>query len=303
MRVRVTAGAVFAALIGLAAMFAPSAFAESTTSDYGSRLVTLINQARSEHGLHALAVAGGTSTVAAGWTQHLAQQQALSHNPNLGPQLESHGSPNWTTYAENVAAGSPSSADAMFQDYMNSQEHRDNILNPAFRYIGVGVVFSDSFAWNTLDFVDQYSSTSTSSTSTQSTSTKTTTTKTTTTRTTTTTRPATTTKTATATAPRTVTRSAPRPAAKPAAPAATTHHATTHAVTTHAITHRPATAAQPAAVAAPAVAHVAAAPSPVALSTPLHDGNGRPTAPILAALVITLLVALRFGVAVFMRRR
>src|SRR3954447_16352170 len=166
MRVRLTAGAVFVAMLGVAAALAPSASAESTASAFGSRLVTLVNQARAEHGLRALTVTSGTSTVAAGWTSHMASQQALSHNPNLGAQLESHGSPNWTTYAENVALGESSSADAMFTSYMNSAEHRANILDSHVRYIGVGVVFTGSDAWNTLDFVDQYTSTSTSTSST-----------------------------------------------------------------------------------------------------------------------------------------
>src|SRR3954454_25218137 len=189
MRVRLTAGAIFIALLGVAAALAPSANAESTPSAYGSRLVTLINQARAQHGLRALSVTGGTSTVAANWTSHLAQQQALSHNPNLGSQLESHGSPNWTTYAENVADASTSSADTMFQNYMNSPEHRSNILDSHMRYVGVGVVFTGSLAWNTLDFVDQYNSTSSSATPT-----------------TTTTKPKTTVQ-----APRTATRTAPKP--------------------------------------------------------------------------------------------
>src|SRR3954468_12350621 len=179
MRVRLTAGAIFIALLGVAAALAPSASAEATPSAFGSRLVTLINQARAQHGLRALTVTSGTSTVAANWTAHMAQQQALSHNPNLGSQLESHGSPNWTTYAENVGDGSTSSADAMFLNYMNSPEHRSNILDSHMRYVGVGVAFTGSLAWNTLDFVDQYSSTSSTSTQT-STSTTTTTSKTTT---------------------------------------------------------------------------------------------------------------------------
>src|SRR3954468_21065921 len=166
MRVRLTAGAIFVALLGGAAARAPAASAESTSSAFGSRLVTLVNQARAQHGLRALTVASGTSTVAAGWTSHMASQQALSHNPNLGAQLESHGSPNWTTYSENVAFGDSSSADAMFTSYMNSAEHRANILDSHVRYIGVGVVFTGSDAWNTLDFVDQYASTSTSTSST-----------------------------------------------------------------------------------------------------------------------------------------
>src|SRR4051794_15809874 len=178
MRVRLTAGAIFIALLGVAAALAPSASAESTPSAFGSRLVTLINQARAQHGLRALTVTSGTSTVAANWTAHMAQQQALSHNPSLGSQLESHGSPNWTTYAENVGDGPTSSADTMFQNYMNSPEHRSNILDSHMRYVGVGVAFTGSLAWNTLDFVDQYNSTSSTSTQT-STSTKTTTTTTT----------------------------------------------------------------------------------------------------------------------------
>ena len=312
-RVRVTAGAVLAAVIGFFALQTPSAFAEATTSDYGSRLVTLINQARADHGLHALTVTSGTSTVAANWAAHMSQQQALSHNPNLASQLESHGSPNWTTYGENVAAGSPSSADQMFQDYMNSPEHRDNILNSHYRYVGVGTVFADSFAWNTLDFVDQYSSTTTQS----STSTTTTTTK----PSTTTTKPATTSKpTATQTsatqrtatqrtAPKTTTATAPKPTTRTVVATAQRSVAVQHsaprpaAARSHAVAHTTSTT-HTAAVAAPAVAHAAAAPSPVALSTPVHSGNGHTNnTPVLVALTVLLLVALRLTVAVTMRRR
>ena len=158
MRARLTAVVALGVLLGLAALVAPTAGAESSPSAYASRLVALINDARAQHGLRALTVTSGTSTVAANWTNHLDQQQALSHNPDLGHQLETHGSPNWTAYGENVGDGPTSSADKLFQAYMNSPEHRDNILGSAYRYVGIGVVFDHSTAWNTLDFVDQYSS-------------------------------------------------------------------------------------------------------------------------------------------------
>ena len=158
MRGRAAATLAVGVLLGLAALLAPSAGAEPSPSAFSSRLVSLINNARAQHGLRALTVTGGTSTVAAGWTNHLDQQQALSHNPDLGHQLETHGSPNWTAYGENVGDGPTSSADTLFQAYMNSPEHRDNILGAAYRYLGVGTVFDGSTAWNTLDFVDQYSS-------------------------------------------------------------------------------------------------------------------------------------------------
>src|SRR4051812_26374223 len=156
--IRLVAGAALAVLLGVAALLGTSASAESSPSAFGSRLVSLINQARADHGLKALTVASGTSSVAANWTNHLDQQQALSHNPDLGHQLETHGSPDWTAYGENVGDGPTSSADTLFQAYMNSPEHRDNILGSAYRYLGVGVVFDHSTAWNTLDFVDQYAS-------------------------------------------------------------------------------------------------------------------------------------------------
>src|SRR3954468_21212412 len=170
MRARLTAVAALGVLLGVAALLAPTAGAESSPSAYASRLVTLINNARAQHGLKALTVTSGTSTVAANWTNHLDQQQALSHNPDLGHQLETHGSPDWTAYGENVGDGPTSSADTLFQAYMNSPEHRDYILGSAYRYVGVGVVFDHSTAWNTLDFVDQYASSrphTTSATTTQ----------------------------------------------------------------------------------------------------------------------------------------
>src|SRR5438309_4636588 len=128
MRARLAAVVALGVLLGVGALLAPTAGAESSPSAYANRLVSLINNARAQHGLHALTVTSGTSTVAANWTAHMASVEGLSHNPSLGSQLESHGSPNWTTYSENVAFGDPSSADAMFTNYMNSAEHRANIL-------------------------------------------------------------------------------------------------------------------------------------------------------------------------------
>ena len=58
----------------------------------------------------------------------MARQQVLSHNPDLGHEIETHGSPNWTTYGENVGEGLATDPDGLFKAYMNSPEHRENIL-------------------------------------------------------------------------------------------------------------------------------------------------------------------------------
>ena len=280
MRVRPLAGAVLAALLGLAALLAPSATAESSPAAYADRLVSLINQARTDQGLRALSVTSGTSTVALDWTHHLDAQQSLSHNPDLGPQLEAHGSPNWTAYGENVGEGPTSSADDVFKAYMNSPEHRDNILNPRYRYLGIGVVFDNSVAWNTLDFVDQYS----------------------------TSKP----RAATPTTPKAAPKTTPVPAAGTSGVKSTPrlavrlpHTASGPAVHPHPAARPPAVRAVAEAAPTPAAAPRSApltAALPAALPTPLRV-PARDRAPLAAAAaMILLVVATRYVVEVFPRR-
>ena len=148
---------MLALLAAAFAAFAPSATAASySTSAYASRLLSLVNATRADHGLDALRLADGTTTVAAGWTAHMADTQLLSHNPALRSQLEAHGSPDWTTYGENVGQGFADNPDSLFHAYMQSPEHRANILTGDYRYVGVAVVFTGKTAWNTFDFVDAY---------------------------------------------------------------------------------------------------------------------------------------------------
>src|SRR5438270_10377305 len=286
MRARLAAVVALGVLLGVGALLAPTAGAESSPSAYANRLVSLINHARAQNGLKALTVTSGTSTVAANWTNHLDQQQALSHNPDLGHQLETHGSPNWTAYGENVGDGPTSSADTLFQAYMNSPEHRANILGSAYRYLGVGVVFDGSTAWNTLDFVDQYASSKPSSSRPHSTAT-------------TSSRPkaaphATTSK------PRTVAKTVTSPGRVPVGHAPTTRHPPRRV----AIAPRP---AQVRGLAANAPTFVPALPpvakAAAALPAPLHlPHDTRDTAPVIAAAAaILLVVATRYVVEVLPR--
>ena len=130
-----------------------------TASSYGSTLVGLLNQARAEHGLPLLIDTAELGTVAVSWSEHLGRGRALSHNPELQAELESHGSRDWTTYGENVGDAPTDDPSGVFIAYMQSPEHRANILDPRYRFVGVGVVFSGGTAWDTLDFVDKYSTT------------------------------------------------------------------------------------------------------------------------------------------------
>src|SRR3954468_15180084 len=156
--VRRTAGAIVAVLLALGvAVGLPSAHAASWTSaSYASRLVQLVNQAREQNGLGSLTIASGPSEVAAEWTAHLDSTQSLSHNPDLRHQLETHGSPDWTSYGANVGQGPAEDPVAVFKASIDFSDDRANILNPASRFTGVAVGLDGDTAWNTFDFVDTY---------------------------------------------------------------------------------------------------------------------------------------------------
>ena len=156
---------VAAALLGVAvasgaapatSLFVGTAEAVSspTISHFDTVLIQKINRARMAHGLRPLQFAAGTSDVAHSWSCHMANQRLLSHNGNLADQLQSHGSQLWTSYGENVGYVRKSAgAKRLFHAYMNSPEHRANILDSSARFIGSWTKIGGHKRWNTIDFV------------------------------------------------------------------------------------------------------------------------------------------------------
>lgn len=121
-----------------------------------ARLTYLINRARTSRGLSALTVAPGTTDLARDWSMTQATRKLMYHNPNLVAGVQSHGSSDWRTVAENVGYGWD--ADSLFNAYMNSPGHRANILDTDMRYLGIGwVERPDGSGYNTQVFVDRYS--------------------------------------------------------------------------------------------------------------------------------------------------
>jgi uncharacterized protein YkwD len=148
--------------LGLAAGPAIQQASASTTvslSRFDARLLADMNHARAARGIRKLIVVAGTTDVAHGWSCHMAGSLLLAHNGNLAGALDSHGSSNWTTYGENVGVvTSTAGADALFHAYMQSPDHRANILDAAYRYVGVWTKKGGGFRWNTVDFVGKSSS-------------------------------------------------------------------------------------------------------------------------------------------------
>jgi uncharacterized protein YkwD len=110
----------------------------SMESDFVSR----INQERSSRGLATLRVASDMVTVARNHSRRMADADHLHHNPNFGSEVT-----NWRKVGENVGRGP--SVSSLHRAFMNSPSHRNNLLDPAWTEVGIGVVVVDGRIWVT----------------------------------------------------------------------------------------------------------------------------------------------------------
>jgi len=150
----VTAGTTAAALV-------PStAYASTYTME--SEFVSKMNAARASAGLAPYSVAYDLTSIARQHSAAMASSQSLYHNPSLTSQVQ-----NWQAVGENVGEG-PTVSD-IHTAFMNSPEHRANILDHDFTQVGVGVsVDKNGIVWVTEDFREPMSSGSSSSSSSSS---------------------------------------------------------------------------------------------------------------------------------------
>ncbi|MFT8311106.1 MAG: CAP domain-containing protein [Sporolactobacillus sp.] len=126
------------------------------------QIVSLVNNVRAQNGLQALQVKPELQNFARQWSQQQFSNGAMSH----GMMNFSRN----TIAGQNVAYAKGDvnyfgwdqiwSAQATMDGWMNSPDHRANILKPQYKYIGVGVVYgqkngsSDGWAFFTQDFSD-----------------------------------------------------------------------------------------------------------------------------------------------------
>ncbi|MEO7556459.1 MAG: CAP domain-containing protein [Acidimicrobiales bacterium] len=110
--------------------------------------VAQLNGIRASRGLAPLAVYGELTGLARAWSDQMARNGGISHNPSFDSQV----SANWRKLGENVGVGS--NVDELVQAFVNSPAHYRNIVDPAFNYIGVGVSYgSDGRMYTTHDFM------------------------------------------------------------------------------------------------------------------------------------------------------
>ena len=144
---RIAVAGMLTSTAGTAAVLAAptAAFADSNPT-MESEFVAKMNAARAADGLRPYTVASDLTTIARAHSEQMASKQLLYHNPDLTTQVQ-----NWQAVGENVGEG-PSVSD-VHTAFMNSPEHRANILDHDFTQVGVGVtVDSNGIVWVTEDF-------------------------------------------------------------------------------------------------------------------------------------------------------
>jgi uncharacterized protein YkwD len=116
----------------------------ASASDFIQQVVALTNAERTSHGLPALSVSSSLTISAQQYSALMATRGFFGHIGPDGSTLVTRdnaaGYAKWTYLAENLASGQRSPAEAVAA-WLNSPEHRANLLSSRVREIGVGYFF------------------------------------------------------------------------------------------------------------------------------------------------------------------
>jgi uncharacterized protein YkwD len=112
----------------------------TTDNSFIQRVVDLTNQQRLQYGLQPLQLNLKLANIAQAHSEDMAVHDYFSHtgldNSSPGDRAQSAGY-QYSYVGENIAAGY-TTPEQVVQGFMNSPEHRANILNPNYHDIGVG---------------------------------------------------------------------------------------------------------------------------------------------------------------------
>jgi uncharacterized protein YkwD len=153
-----SAGAAF--LISGLSMASTSLFtadaAHADTISDEAQFVKRINEARVAGGLKELTVHVALVDAGRGWATKMRDTSVaanvddclISHNPNLRTAVNAP----WRKLGENVGCGD-TGPDELHEAFMNSPKHRENIMDPTFDSIGIGIVMAGDTMFVTEQFM------------------------------------------------------------------------------------------------------------------------------------------------------
>ena len=121
--------------------------ASSSVSAFEQQVVQLTNQERAKNGLPALKLDVELSKVAREKSRDMQAKNYFSHtSPTYGSpfdMMKAYGI-SYKAAGENIAMGQRSPEEVV-QAWMNSQGHRENIMNPNFTHIGIGHITQGNY--------------------------------------------------------------------------------------------------------------------------------------------------------------
>jgi uncharacterized protein YkwD len=104
-------------------------------------ILDLTNKAREEKSLPPLTVNPLLTKAARAHSANMAKQEKMDHvldGKNPGDRVKEAGY-KFSWAGENIAVGENVTVRQVFDGWMNSEHHRDNILKPEYREIGIGI--------------------------------------------------------------------------------------------------------------------------------------------------------------------
>ncbi len=127
------------------------------TSEIEQELYDLINRERTKRGIHPLELSQRLKILARNHSQDMAVQPELTHDSHDGKsfsqRLQEAGM-YFKETGENVAFSESFLPEAIHHSFMRSNGHRENILDPRFDAIGIGVFFKENKGYYiTQDFI------------------------------------------------------------------------------------------------------------------------------------------------------
>lgn len=147
-RAAIAFGVSLVLLVVSSLAFATSA--DAGTVDDEQLFIQMINQLRTDKGLNPLVVDGELTAQARAWSQSMAANDQLAHTSNLAGGISSP----WTVLGENVGVHVIHDVSGLFQAFIASPSHYQNLVDPRFQYVGVGVVNTEAGKlWTTHRFM------------------------------------------------------------------------------------------------------------------------------------------------------
>ncbi|MDY7106384.1 MAG: CAP domain-containing protein [Actinomycetota bacterium] len=137
------------ALLGLAGLFVTYGQGQPARAQGGEEqaFVQRINELRASKGLRTLTVDPYLTDLSRTWASAMRADGRISHAPDItaGVTVE------WLKIGENVGVGGD--VDALFDAFVASPTHYENLVDPLFTRIGVGVVWDGQVMYTTHRFM------------------------------------------------------------------------------------------------------------------------------------------------------